>query len=56
MLILKVARLRGGHSTPHCGGTEGYPINAYRQGGRMWRYVPEGIVGAFSGDKDFDLK
>jgi hypothetical protein len=29
-----------------------YPVNANRQGGRMKRYVPKGIVGALSGIKN----
>ena len=38
-----------------CGFASGFGIvnNAYRQGDRMARYVPEGIVGAFAGDKYF---
>jgi hypothetical protein len=32
-----------------------FPVNAYRQGGRMLRYVPKGIVGLYAGNKYFNL-
>ena len=56
---LDVYEKPGGLASPRCGGPAGSGIRlnkANRQGDRMARYVPKGIVGAFAGEYFCALK